>query len=143
MTDQNEAVNASQTIPTSERLQVAHDRAVAVLEARKARETATFDHLVFGPHPNHREPGAIQARMQFPNGYGASVVRGSIGPGGGTYGCEQGLYELAVTKGPDFRLCYTTPITGDVLGYLTPDDVTTHLRAIADLPGDALEAAPL
>lgn len=43
----------------------------------------------------------------------------------GTYGGRSGLYELAVLNGTQAKseLCYTTPITGDVLGYLTPEEV--------------------
>ena len=42
MTDQNEAVNASQTIPTSERLQVARDKAVKAVAYLDAQERATL-----------------------------------------------------------------------------------------------------
>ncbi|HVJ71635.1 MAG TPA: hypothetical protein VM531_09045 [Sphingomicrobium sp.] len=69
-----------------------------------------------------------QAQVTFPNGYGASVVRGRY-----TYGGSAGLYELAV-RGPDGRLDYTTPVTDDVLGHLTPAAVTEALGQIAALP---------
>ena len=72
--------------------------------------------------------GGIQHIYEFPNGYGASVVRNPY-----SYGNESGLMELAVL-GPDGSLCYTTPITDDVLGYLTPEDVGSTLDAIAALP---------
>lgn len=74
-----------------------------------------------------------QAKVIFPNGYGASIV---IGPF--TYGGKEGLYELAVVKvldpvTKDTELCYTTPITSDVVGYLTPDEVTETLAKIEAL----------
>lgn len=72
-----------------------------------------------------------QALAFFPNGYGASVI---IGPY--TYGGNKGLYELAVLKGSEAKcaLCYDTPITSDVIGNLTPADVTELLKKIEALP---------
>ena len=73
----------------------------------------------------------VQAIVKFENNYGASVVRHM-----GSYGNKQGLYELAVTKydkDGHWSLCYDTPITDDVLGYLTEDDVITHLTQIEQL----------
>lgn len=77
-------------------------------------------------------PGmGTQAKVFFPNGYGASVVRGPY-----TYGGSKGFYELAVLKGTEagFDLTYDTPITDDVVGYLTADDVTDLLAKIEALP---------
>jgi hypothetical protein len=95
----------------------------------------TFKDLEFKPHPHSKPelPSAdlgIVSRIFFENGYGASVVRGQY-----TYGGSQGLYELAVVKGTaeDSELCYDTPITEDILGYLTEDDVTEALRQIQEL----------
>lgn len=69
----------------------------------------------------------IQARHTFPNGYGVSVIKG-----GGTYGGDEGLYELAVLH--DGELCYDTPVTDDVEGYLTPERVSELLAQVAALP---------
>ena len=85
----------------------------------------TFDDLDFKDMENTYY-GGVQARIQFPNGYGASVVRHQF-----SYGGPDGLYELAVTK--DNNLCYDTPITNDVEGYLTPNDVTELLEQIQSL----------
>ena len=64
---------------------------------------------------------------QFDNGYGASVVQHS-----GSYGGKQGLYEIAVLdSGGD--LCYSTPITEDVIGHLTSDKVVELLGRIKSL----------
>jgi len=69
----------------------------------------------------------IQARVNFRNGYGASVVKGY-----GTYGAEGGMYELAVTHNGE--LCYDSGLTDDVVGWLTPDEVTEWLGKIEKLP---------
>lgn len=68
----------------------------------------------------------IQARVDFENGYGASVVRHD-----NSYGGKDGLYELAVLKDGD--LCYDTPITSDVLGFLNEAEVSTYLMQIEQL----------
>ena len=70
---------------------------------------------------------AMQHLYWFSNGYGASVIQNCCG-----YGHEDGLYELAVLK--DGELCYSTPITGDIIGYLTADEVAEHLSRIEKLP---------
>lgn len=82
-----------------------------------------------------------QRVFHFPNGYGASVVRHS-----GSYGSDEGLWELAVVRSGqsedpfDFKLTYSTPITDDVRGYLTEADVQDILGEIQSLPsiGDPL-----
>lgn len=66
-------------------------------------------------------------RFHFPNGYGADVA---IGPH--TYGGVQGLFELAVLKGDS--ITYKTPITNDVEGWLTKEDVAKLLAKIEALP---------
>lgn len=71
----------------------------------------------------------VQCRIQFDNGYGASVVRHNF-----SYGGKEGLYELAVL-GEDGKLHYDNPVAnGDVKGYLTEEDVTDLLKQIQDLP---------
>jgi hypothetical protein len=87
-----------------------------------------FDDLEF----QHNATGMnSQAIVFFPNGYGASVI---IGPY--TYGGDEGLYEIAVLRGErgESSLCYDTPVTDDVLGYLTEADVTETLAKIEALP---------
>ena len=89
----------------------------------------TFEELKFEPDPHHY--AGIMAKVFFPNGYGASVVRNRM-----TYGGDAGLYELAVLIGTSehFDLCYTSPITDDVVGHLTPAAVTGLLKEIEELP---------
>lgn len=64
--------------------------------------------------------------FEFSNGYGASVVCNEV-----SYGHNDGLFELAVIKGGD--ICYDTPVTNDVVGYLTADEVADYLAEIRDL----------
>ena len=57
---------------------------------------------------------------------GASVIRGAT-----TYGGREGLFELAVME--EGRVCYDTPITDDVIGYLSVVGVISILDKIRDL----------
>lgn len=82
------------------------------------------------PEPNSLElsnDGGIWLKYDFDNGYTASVIRSDR-----SYGGLDGLWELAVLKGD--KLCYDTPVTGDVLGYLTPPEVLFHLNQVKELP---------
>lgn len=74
--------------------------------------------------------GGVQKVYRFPNQYGASVVRFM-----GSYGYDEGKWELGVVKwnGEDYRLTYDTLITGDVLGYLSDDEVNNTLKQIMEL----------
>ncbi len=84
-----------------------------------------FEDLKFNQMEGYSK-GSIQAKVEFPNGYGASVIRNEFSYGGG-----EGLYELAVTfKG---MLCYSTHITNDVIGHLTPEEINPLLEAIEAL----------
>ena len=69
----------------------------------------------------------VQSRIQFDNGYGASVVKHDY-----SYGGRDGLYELAVL-GANGDLIYGTPITDDVIGYLSETEVTDILEKIQKL----------
>jgi hypothetical protein len=84
----------------------------------------TFKDLNFKPHPYG---GGMQAEIKFGNGFGASIIRRE-----GSYGYDDGLWELAV-KNSSGSLDYSTPVTDDVLGYLTEDDVTTAMQQIENL----------
>ena len=89
------------------------------------------DYLVF----KELEPSMFGAqvfyRFKFENGYGASVVKSRY-----TYGGLQDLWELAVISWVDdeWGLNYDTPITDDVEGYLTDEDVRGLLGQIKELP---------
>ena len=81
--------------------------------------------LEFNLHPNWR--GATQARHIFDNGFGVSVITGS-----NSYTSESAPYELAVLDA-EGDVNYDTPITDDVLGHLTEDDVDELLARVEDL----------
>ena len=77
----------------------------------------------------------VQRLYRFENGYGASLVRHQS-----SYGGLRGLWEIAVIHwadqcGPavDWDLCYSTPITKDVIGYLEENQVNTVLSFIEKL----------
>jgi hypothetical protein len=85
----------------------------------------TFKDLEFKDHPNGM--GGVQAKIQFDNGFGASIVKTPF-----SYGGTRGQYELAVF-GQDGDITYDTPITDDVLGYLSESAVTEALAKIQSL----------
>jgi hypothetical protein len=87
-----------------------------------------FSDLNFHPHGNM--PDGIAARHFFPNGYGVSVVQFP-----GSYGYEEGLYEVAILKGleEDWEICYDTPITDDVIGYQSVEDIDNLLSQVESL----------
>ena len=84
----------------------------------------TFEDLEFKPMLNY--DNGIFVRVEFPNGYGASIIKSPH-----SYGGSQDLYELAVLY--DNMITYDTEITDDVLGYLKPEDVTKLLERIEKL----------
>ena len=68
-----------------------------------------------------------KSRMHFDNGYGVSVVSHSY-----SYGGRDGLYEVAVLDSND-ELTYDTPVTNDVIGYLTEEDVSNVMKQVQEL----------
>ena len=83
----------------------------------------TFNDLEF----EKRQTGFWErAFINFDNGYGVSVVFGE-----GCYSNGIDTFELAVMK--DGRICYNTPITDDVLGYITKYEVTEAMIKIQEL----------
>lgn len=91
----------------------------------------------------HPVGDGVQKIYRFDNGLGASVIRNTYNGIPFSYGASEGLWELGVVKfnedhvdeNPSFSLTYETPITDDVLGYLTEEDVD---RTLAEI--EALEA---
>jgi hypothetical protein len=84
----------------------------------------TFEDINF---EKNEELGGVVGRIIFENGFGASVVSHIM-----SYGGKLGLYELAVLDKNE-ELTYDTPVTNDVLGHLTPEEVTNYLIQIQDL----------
>ena len=85
----------------------------------------TFKDIEFKTNPMGADFGIV-SRTQFDNGYEVSVVRSEH-----SYGGNKGLYELAIFK--DGEICYDTPITDDVIGYLRPEDVTDVMERVEKL----------
>lgn len=80
------------------------------------------------PHPTGL--GGVQKVYKFDNGYGASVIRNQF-----SYGGPEGKWELGVLEfeGENWYLTYDTPITTDVIGYLSWAEVEELLEKIASL----------
>lgn len=72
--------------------------------------------------------GGKQLLAEYPNGYGASVITSRM-----SYGSREGKYEMAVLHGEDQQLCYASPVTGDVIGWLEPPKVIEKLHEVAAL----------
>ncbi len=107
------------------------------------KTTKTFNDLVFKPHGVGI---GKQCQLFFDNGYGISVVRFKLPPipgmaglsGRGNYGSyttNEREWEVAVLKGNEKKwgLCYDTPITNDVIGYLTDIGVNEIMEQIQKL----------
>jgi hypothetical protein len=69
----------------------------------------------------------VQAKMMFENGFGASIIRSSF-----SYGGNKGLYEIAVLD-TDGELTYDTDVTDNVIGHLTPEQITKIMEQIQAL----------
>lgn len=66
-------------------------------------------------------------KIEYPNGYTASVVSHA-----GSYGGSSGLFEIAVMYDGD--IVYDTPVTKDVIGHLDFVGVCAILKEIEELP---------
>ena len=101
------------------------------------------EHDIGETYADHRE----QRIYRFPNGLGASVVRRSYVSQEyqyqyGSYGHFEGLWELAVIAWEDeteWHIAYDTPITEDVLGWLSEEEVAATLELIRALPASLSE----
>ena len=67
-----------------------------------------------------------RARMDFANDFGVSVIRGE-----GTIGGTKGLWEVAVMK--NGWIDYDTPVTDNVIGSCTEEDVTRIMKQVQEL----------
>lgn len=75
--------------------------------------------------------GGILKRYRFENNYGASIIRNKQ-----SRGHEKGLFELAVLKFDKNNnpcICYNTPLTNNVIGYLNWEEVIEYLEKIQNL----------
>lgn len=85
-----------------------------------------FEDLIF-EEINDTFMKGVKSRMMFENGYGVSVVSHTY-----SYGGRDGLFELAVLD-KDGNLTYETPVTNDVLGYLSKHEVTEVMDEVQKL----------
>lgn len=98
----------------------------------KPGEVPSFQDLEFEPQGL---PGGVQATLLMTNGYGVSVIGGADG----LYGDGKNTFEVAVvhaTDGSSLEICYTTPLTNDVLGWQTVEQVEETLEALAGMAAD-------
>ena len=87
----------------------------------------TFEYLEFEQLNDLPYMVGKKSRMQFDNGFGVSVVSHTH-----SYGGRDGLYEVAVLD-KDGLLTYETPVTKDVIGHLTEQDVTDVMKQVQEL----------
>ena len=87
----------------------------------------TFEDLEFEQLNDAPYMVGKKSRMHFDNGFGVSVVSHTH-----SYGGRSGLYEVAVLD-KDGLLTYETPVTSDVIGYLSEEDVTDVMKKVQEL----------
>lgn len=78
-----------------------------------------FDHLI-----------NEQYILPLDDGYEVSVIRGPV-----TYGGDEGLFEMAIRDAEHRCSAYDVDVDifgGDVLGYLTEEQVTEHLATLKE-----------
>lgn len=96
----------------------------------------TFRALKFKPHKlsaigvsSISSTKLIQAQYTFKNGFGVSVLLGSL-----FYSNGVDTYELGVTK--NGTITHNTEVTSDVMGYLSRDEVSEIMVKLQQLPED-------
>ena len=87
-----------------------------------------FDLLTF---KKLKHQDGVQAIAEFPNGFGASVIKSDT-----SFGGKSGLFELAVLDNDTGNINSTTDITDDVIGWQDEDDIDRILTAISKLLPD-------
>ena len=87
-----------------------------------------FDLLTF---EKIKHQDGVQAIAEFPNGFGASVIKSDT-----SFGGKSGLFELAVLDNENGNINSTTDITDDVIGWQDEDDIDRVLTAISKLLPD-------
>ena len=68
-----------------------------------------------------------QTLVLFPNHYGISFVEGGI-----SYGLEAAILKYDELN-DDWDVCYDTPITDDVIGYMNEEDIIPLCKRVAEL----------
>lgn len=102
----------------------------------KEKKYKTFDDLEFdwNAHSDLIDITGVlgvQSVMFFDNGFGVSVVGGTMG----SYGDGIKTFEVGILKGTKdgYSLTYETPITEDVIGHQTKEQITEILKDVQKL----------
>jgi len=92
----------------------------------------TFKDIEFQPHSMG---DGFMGKIFFDNGYGVSVVRFKIYNRYSSYTNNENEWEVAVLFGNEkkWELTYNTPITNDVIGWLSEEDVTEIMKKVQEL----------
>ena len=93
----------------------------------------TFNDLIFGQHINPNITDTKQARMQFDNGYGISVLLGGVG----IYSNGIDTYEVAILYNDE--LCYDSGLCDDIFAHRTQEEITEIMAKIQSLPNKNTE----
>ena len=88
-----------------------------------------FDLLTF---EDTKVPQGVSAKVEFPNGWGASIVKNDF-----SYGGKSGLFEIAVLDS-DGNINSQTDISDDVIGWQDEKDIDRVLTAISKLDSDGV-----
>ena len=86
---------------------------------------------MYEPYMSRIQFSGTQKIYKFDNNFGASVVQHEY-----SYGGNEGMWELAVLKFDEegeWDITYETPITADVLGWLSWEEVEEKLTQIGAL----------
>tara|TARA_R110000796_G_scaffold234666_1_gene353544 strand:+ start:271 stop:537 length:267 start_codon:yes stop_codon:yes gene_type:complete len=75
----------------------------------------------------------VQAIVEFPNGFGASIIKSDL-----SYGGKSGLFEIAVLDNDTGKVNSTTDITDDVMGWQDENDIDRVLTAISKLDSNGV-----
>jgi hypothetical protein len=86
---------------------------IAAIEGASAEVSPLFD--------------GVRIYATFPNGYSASIIKHGF-----SKGSRQGMYEGAVYFGG--KIVYDTPITDDVVGYLSEMEAVEFAESVSKLP---------
>ena len=81
------------------------------------------------------EKGDINGKLFFDNGYGISVIRNIYEGRHLSYTKDDNQWEIAVLYGnkDSWSITYNTPITDDVIGYLSSEEVEEIIFKIQKL----------
>jgi hypothetical protein len=79
---------------------------------------------------------SVDMKLFFNNGFGISITRHYY-----TKGSKEGLFEIAVLFGTakHWNLTYATPVTDDVVGWLSWTEVLVHVGRVAMLEFNVVE----